>query len=499
MNRYRLIIVLLISVSLLLLLEMSRTLVGGVRRPAQPISVPSLSTATPGAATPPAPAGVSVAVRSVATLHQSVYSAAVPLPGPGDQAGMTPDLLLFTQNLVEDTTRLVYLAGADRTVRWESPPLGMFSMRPQVIPGHALIYLLDETRLLALDRASGRIVWEAALADTLPPDCSDCLQLADDYLIALTRDGTLQSIAAANGLDAWTHQLTGTPRQLRVIGDRIATLRYQPTDPDGSVLELFNAADGTLVQRSGPACAGLEARAADAADLPFATLLVAADNRALYLLADGVGEGFNRCVQQVDATTGASVWSSLLEDPLPAAFQERQTLLADAALYVSVPGGLTALNLQDGHPRRLIQGQEYGIRPLAARDGHLLIEAVALDDRQSVELWGLDVALGERRWRYPLQATRRREVALGPGDWTGHPVPGGFALAQQLPDRLQLETLTLADGTRSGVMHFAPRDGVALCRGIAWEADMAWLTFQRLYAVDLSGDRVVYTWPETDE
>jgi hypothetical protein len=111
----------------------------------------------------------------------------------------------------------------------------------------------------------------------------------------------------------------------------------------------------------------------------------------------------------------------------------------------------------------------------------------------------LDAALGERRWRYPLQATQWRQAALGPGDWTGHLVPDGFALAQQLPNQLQLETLNLADGTRSGVMHFAPRDGVALCQGIAWEADMAWLTFQRLYAVDLGEDQVVYTWPETDE
>jgi outer membrane protein assembly factor BamB len=499
MNRSRLIIVLLISVSLLLLLEVSRTLVDGVRRPAQVVTVPPLSTATPVAAIPPAPGGVSVAVRSVATLHQSVSSAAIPLPGPMDQADVPPDLLLFTQNLVEDTTRLIYLASTDGAVRWESPALKMFGMPPQVIPGPALIYLLDETRLLALDRASGRIVWEAALADTLPPDCPDCLQLADDYLIALTRDGTLQSIAAANGLDAWSHQLTGTPRQLRVIGNQIATLRYQPTDPAGSVLELFNAADGTLVQRSGPACAGLEARSGDAADLPFATLLVAPDNRALYLLADGAGAGFSRCVQRVDATTGAPVWSRLLEDPQPATFPEHQTLLADAALYVSVPGGLTALDLHDGHSRSLIQGQEYGIRPLAARDGHLLIAAVAPADRQSVELWGLDAALGERRWRYPLQATQWRQAALGPGDWTGHLVPDGFALAQQLPNQLQLETLNLADGTRSGVMHFAPRDGVALCQGIAWEADMAWLTFQRLYAVDLGEDQVVYTWPETDE
>lgn len=499
MNRYRLIIVLLISVSLLLLLEMSRTLVGGVRRIAQPTTMLPLMTATPVTAIPPTPGDVSVAVRSVATLHQSVYSAAVPLPGPGDQAGVTPDLLLFTQNLVEDMTRLIYLAGGDGTVRWESPALKMFGMHPQVIPGPALIYLLDETRLLALDRASGRIVWEAALADTLPPDCPDCLQLVDDYLVALTRDGTLQSIVAANGLDAWTQRLTGTPRQLRVIGDRIATLRYQPTDPAGSVLELFDAADGTLVQRSVPACAGLSARSGDAADLPFATLLVAPDNRALYLLADGVGKGFNRCVQRVDATTGTPVWSSLLEDPQPVSFQGRQTLLTDTALYVSVPDGLTALDLQDGRPRRLIRGQEYGIRPLAARDGHLLVAAVALHDRQSVELWGLDVALGERRWRYPLQATRWREAALGAGDWTGHLVPDGFTLAQQLPHQLQLETLNLADGTRSGVMQFAPRDGVALCQGIAWEADMAWLTFQRLYAVDLSENQVVYTWPETDE
>ncbi len=499
MNRYRLIIVLLISVSLLLLLEMSRTLVGGVRRIAQPTTMPPLITATPGAAIPPAPTGVSVAVRSVANLHQSVSSVPVPLAIQVDQAGVTPDLLLFTQNLVEDTTRLVYLAGGDGTVRWESPALEMLSMHPQVIPSYALIYLLDETRLLALDRVSGRIVWEAALADTLPPDCPDCLQLVDDYLVALTRDGTLQRIAAVNGLDAWMQRSAGTPRQLRVIGDRIAILRYQPDDPAGSVLELFDAADGTLVQRSEPACAGLEARSADAADLPFATLLVAPDDRAFYLLADGAGKGFTRCVQRVDATTGAPVWSSLLEDLLPAAFPQRQTLLTDVALYVSVPGGLTALDLQDGRPRRLIRGQEYGIRPLAARDGHLLIEAVALDDRQSVELWGLDAALGERRWRYPLQATRRRDGALGPGDWTGHLVPGGFAVAQQLPDRLQLETLTLADGTRRSVMSFAPRDGVALCRGIAWEADMAWLTFQRLYAVDLRGDRVVYTWPKTDE
>lgn len=424
-----------------------------------------------------------------APTYWQVPGSVVPLP---DSERLTPDLLILAQNLMTSNTNLVYLNGADQTLRWESLPLETTNAQIWIVPTSRLIYLVDETRLLALDRGSGALVWEGALADTILPTCQDCLQVVDDYLLVLTRNGMLQSIEAQTGIEAWTHRLNDTPRQMLVSAGQVAVLDRFHTGGDNRVaLHMFNPADGTLNRRIIPICPDPEEFFAVGFPSMDTPIFFYPDEQAFYILISNIIS----CAQRIDAVTGEVTWNSTRDGLLPVDLNEHNVLLADEALYVGNGEKIIVFARSNGRYHELMNIKDYDLFPLAADAGMVIVKAVSRRGSEPIAIWGLDAMTGTPRWQHAIQAEERLIAGGGAGGWTGQRVSAGFGLVQQVDSELRVETLNLADGADIHQFTIPLTEPSSLWQESAWEGDMAWLTFQRLYAIDLAAGKVRYVWP----
>lgn len=404
---------------------------------------------------------------------------AIPIPA---EYGRPLDALILTYSIDGENYTLVYLDGNSQTVLWQSQPL---SEEPDkaIIPGDSLIYLDDQTQLLALNRSDGTLAWKASLADVL---CRDCLKRFGNRLVALTEGGTLQGFNAQTGALVWSKRLTGTPNRLLTIAGRSAVL--DPTESDIMALHILNAENGDVVQRIAPLCE--HSIFEEDLDL-YSPVIFTPSDGALYLLFGNLAT----CVQRWDTNTGEMTWSTVIDEVMHWHFTS--PLLADSTIYLSEEhdGKITAINTQDGRPTTLTDEPDYDLTPLARHDSILIVRAIRTRGSEREELWGLDAASGELRWQYLLQAQDWFYDVAG-GQWDCQLTSRGLVVLQVLsdPDQLIFDTLNPHSGVSAGQTSTKLHDDY--WPHIAWTDDVAWLTiWGKLYTVDLDTGTPIYTWP----
>lgn len=430
-------------------------------------------TAEPSPDTAPSPDGV----------RRSLQGAVIPLL---DSDSALPDLLVFNQNLTTRAHTLLYLNSTDRTIRWESAPLSEGRSQPRLVPGRSMIYLAAQAELLALDRREGYLVWRASLSNNLPAGCRDCLRVVGDNVVVLTQDGVLQSFDPQSGEQVWRQRLLDTPRQLLVIGEQVAVMDRLGAGRPEAVLHVFDPADGTLVRRIEPVCPDPQGFFSDSypgIDTPVFHL---PERQALYLMFGTA----NSCAQLVSEVNGEVIWRTNVDD-LPPTWHNNTPLITDAAVHIGVDNRIVAFAMDDGNLRRLTDEPDYDFLPLALRDGTLVVEATRTRGARRTELWGIDAESGEPRWRYVLE----NERGTGADNWAWHLTPNGVTVMQKSPRAVSIETLDIREGTRVDQATIRLEDRITIWRGITIIDDIAYLTLQRLYAIDLTTGEVVYTWP----
>lgn len=403
---------------------------------------------------------------------------AVPIPVENDDSLYA---LILTSKRGEKNYTLVYLDSSSQTVLWQSQSLSEEYYKT-IIPGNSLIYLGDQSRLLAFSRDDGTLVWQASLADVL---CQDCLNVFGDHLVALTEGGVLQGFDAQTGALVWSKRLTGTPDRLLDIAGQPAVL--DPIEDDIMALHILNANDGDVVQQFAPLCQ--HSIFEEDLDL-YSPVIFTPGDGALYLFFGNLAT----CVQRWDINTGEMTWATVIDETVH--WHSADPLLASGAIYLGQEHGkIMAINAQDGRPNTLTGEPDYDLTPLARQDDTLIVRATRTRGSERDELWGLDAESGERRWQYLLQGEDWvHDTARG--QWDCQLTSRGLVLLQVLsdPDQLIVETLDPLNGVSAGQVSTKVHDDY--WGDVAWTDDVAWLRIRgKLYTVDLATGTLICTWP----
>ncbi len=483
MNRSRLVFLGVTVTSLLLLLVISLIVMG------LQITTPTTRSLTITATATSAPALADSPATTRPIVQRNIHRV---IPVPPD-TGTAPHLLMLNQNLRSRASTLLYLDSDQQQIRWETPRLNQIGPQTPVVIGATQVYLVDQARLLAFDRQDGTQLWEATLPATVSPLCYECVRVVGDYVLVLTQNGIVQSRAVADGRRVWQVRLDGNPHQLLVIDDQIGVLnRVDPNRP-WAVLEFFAVADGTRVRRIEAVCPDPAGVLADVYPALTTPVFFAEEEQAFYLLFGTT----NSCVQRIDSRSGALIWRTSPTRRLPPGWTSSTPLLAEGNLYIGVGDTILAVDRADGHMRELTSEPDYNLTPVAARDDVLVVAVRRARGTPQPALWGLDAATGTQRWQYDLPSARRSERGTGTRDWASHLTADGLVVIQRFPRQLQIETLRLTDGTGISQTTTPLHDQVTVWRDVVWGDTLAWLTFQHLYAIDLTTGTVAYIWPET--
>ncbi|MBI1879102.1 MAG: PQQ-binding-like beta-propeller repeat protein [Chloroflexi bacterium] len=140
------------------------------------------------------------------------------LPGSNDGS---PDFLTFTYQTSASTYALTYVDAVSSTIRWQGPPLKEW-YSTKILSSPETLYFTDETKLYALSRETGQVVWQTSMADKLAPSCTDCFELMNDRLVALVQGGTVQGFDSQSGQLLWNKRLNFEPTsRLLPAGDQL--------------------------------------------------------------------------------------------------------------------------------------------------------------------------------------------------------------------------------------------------------------------------------------
>lgn len=432
------------------------------------------------------------------TITVSALTDVILLPSGSDTG---PDFLTYVYKSDAETYALTYVNSISSTIRWESPPLKEW-YAARVLQSPEALYTSDETKLMALNRADGKVLWQTSLADKLSPSCSNCFELLANRVVALVQGGTVQGFNAETGQLVWSKRLNFEPTgRLLSAGDQLLILD-RTTDSVNNLITIVDPASGdTIAELTLPACDG---RLFDLSH----PLLYNEKQSELYMISGNIiGPA---CVQVVDIAGQQIAQEIVFEGvALPSDFsdfvsEQSRAILTEDALYFSGhqqqvsgdgPGLIVKVNLADKSWQTLPVSPGYELVPLAVTDNYLVVRAIRSRGTERSELWGLDLASGEARWQYVLQTSRWfKENGSGAG-WDWHLTPAGLAVLQisSDPDQLLVEVLNPQTGVSAGQKTIPLEDDYLT--DIAWTDDAAWLALRKIRKVDLQTGTVSYTWP----
>lgn len=411
-----------------------------------------------------------------------------------------PDFLTFTYQTSASTYALTYVNAVSSTIRWQGSPIKeWYSTR--IILSPEIIYVTDETKLLALSREDGQVVWQTSMADKLAPSCSDCLALVDNRLVALVQGGTVQGFDAQSGQLLWDKRLNFEPTGRFVVAGSQLLIFDRTQDNRSNLMFVVNPLNGDSSDEIVlPECAG------EFIDLHH-PIIYDAERDQFYFISGGVIRP--PCVQIWDVPTRQMVREVSLEGlALPPDFNEfvseqSKAILSGGLLYFSATqkadsdgaGVLVELNPADGQWRVITTEPDYKLIPLTKTADLLIVRAIRTRGTERSELWGVDLASGEPRWQHVLQVSRWYKEAGSGAAWDWHLTSEGVSVLQIMsdPDQLTVETLNLQTGVSAGQKTIPVDD--SFFSDIAWTNDAVWVSLRQIKGVDLNTGTVRYTWP----
>jgi outer membrane protein assembly factor BamB len=339
------------------------------------------------------------------------------------------------------------------------------------------------------------------MADKLTSGCLDCFQRFDNRLVVLTTGGTVQGIEAQTGQLIWSLRLNfEVANRLTAAGDRLIVYDRSEDNRDELML-VVNPVNGDVVSRTVISeCAG---RGFDQYHPNFYN----PQQDELYLIfGDIIGPV---CVQAWNVAGQQIVREIILEGTsLPSDFREYEheqlrAIFAGEKLYLSAQqkagnveeGTVISIDVATGQWQILAHTPDYELIPLGMADDLLIVRAIRSRGTSRSELWGLDLASGEPRWQYVLQAQRWFKETGSEPAWDWRLSPHGLVVLQLFsdPDQLVVEKLNPQTGVSSGQNTIPLGDD--FLTGIVWTDEAAWLALRKIYAVDLATSSLSYTWP----
>lgn len=414
-----------------------------------------------------------------------------------------PDAIVTTYDYAKDTRFLSYFDGTTRSLRWQTDPLGDDSYRVAMAENDDRIFVALKTGVMAMDRLTGEMAWQASISDEVPYSCaSDCIVVVGQRVVVLASDGGLYGLDAPSGRTVWSSRLNSSPDRLYAIGNRVAVFDNRDGD---AVLVMVDPVDGAEVQTLRPQCTDPESGFTGDPVLN-APILVPPDQKSLVILFGF----FSSCVQRWDVATGSMLWNASMGDISFSSGFGPRSMLASESIYVASDQQLLDVDLADGKWRSLIADPDYEFVPLAETDGILITRAKRTRGTTRFELWGVDTETGRRVWQHPFAGSEpldepdRMAGLIDEGDsaWTAHLTPAGLAVVQAMaqPHQLTVEMLNPRTGASGGTVAI-PLSGIngdlyGVPEVLGWNRDQLWLILDgRMYVVNLNSSNLEFTWP----
>ncbi|NTU79214.1 MAG: PQQ-binding-like beta-propeller repeat protein [Chloroflexales bacterium] len=417
-----------------------------------------------------------------------VWDAPIPL----DTDTQEPDLLVISRNydLEPSSDSIVYFSPDMHAVRWESQPLGDNGSSWVVAYGDEVVLVADGERLVALSRDTGGPAWEAPLTDSIADSiCEDCLQVFGDVVVALPQDGRLQAINAATGAPLWTVRLREATRQIVAVGGKVGVPDSESAESNNGALFLFNPQDGSPAGVIKPACKDTDDPYESSISYYGRTGHDPAGRTLVWLVSSSPV-----CLVAYDVRSGA-ISRTMLEDFGSSDLSPMHSLWAGDTLYLSDDEQIIAVGPQES--RRVLVSEDYDLRPLAASEGVLLVQAERTRGSSRLELWVVDPRTGEHRWERVLEADDPLDYRGDTGDFTAMLTGDTLTLVEKHddPEEVVYEQIALADGSSRVRAVVQVDDAGDYIRGALWGRGHVFLPIDELYAVELTSGQTAYRWP----
>lgn len=369
----------------------------------------------------------------------------------------------------------------------------------QFVADQVRLYLSYANTVRAFNRAEGVELWQATLPDEIQHNiCPGCFQLIGDALVTLSADGTLAAWDAATGTSRWQVRLNETPRQIVNFGGNPGVL----DTIDGSTrFYVFNITNGTRLNELYPTCPN-EPFPDDPQEVGIYDEMLPVPNR------DGViffGGFFDPgCAQLWIPGQDTPVWLTTFPADVSRNNSLGSMLLTDDSLYLASNGDAVAISLADGSMRTLYETEDYNFRPIAARDGVLVLAAERTRGTRIWEIWGIDAQLGNVKWTFVPEAAYPADTLSDPldtdGTWIAGLTANGLTVAQLYDEapRVIFQTIPLQSGTASAPLTYnmSGDSGGYWTSILGWRNNEFWvLGDTTLHVIDSSTAQTTHRWP----
>jgi outer membrane protein assembly factor BamB/ribosomal protein L7/L12 len=412
---------------------------------------------------------------------------------PSEGPGTAPEFAALLYNPDKDSRFFGLIDGTTGKLRWQTADVSSDAYASQIVAAAGLVYIANDTDLLAHRIDDGSLVWQAQMPDKLNYGDSTMLVTAG-RVITNNADQTLQAYDAETGQLVWSKRLAGYDRTLRLMGDSLVVIDY--TDSDNNYgLVFVDPSTGRQQRVITPTCThedySFDALGTDSG------LVYDQVGHVLYLVSDAS----YACIMRIDLASGQPAWQVTGDSSYSFASDGFQSLMTETTLYFGNGNDLLAVDKSAGTMKALLTDPDHEFLPLAMAGDNLIVRARRTRGTERFELWGVNAATGERAWQLDMQAAE----PIDPPDamsglvddtdsgWTWKLVPAGLVVMkfQGKPNQLVLETFNPADGTSLGQQTIALKmisgDFYGIPSVIGWRENIFYFGLEsNIYGLDLS-------------
>jgi outer membrane protein assembly factor BamB len=426
------------------------------------------------------------------------------IPYPVDRTE-GPDFIALAYDIPAENSQFIRLDPVKGRVVWRGKKVEDSSKVRSIAAGDGKFFAVEGTELQAFNAGTGAALWQAKLSDELDY-CDECLSVAGNRVIVLTRDYVIQAFDAETGNSAWTRRMFGYTR-----GFTIADGGLWVIDSVEDVFSLFalSLADGSEQQKITPECIGKNSSWAENLDSISGFFFdpdpsMPSPDRSLYLFY-GYRPG---CIERREASSDALLWQ-VADDEGYSPSSEYTMLFTPEMLYFAYDDMLWSVTKDGGAARKLSEGGDYELVPLAYEQNVLILRTKRTRGTAQFGLRGFDPVAGSILWDHPIENSEPvdpPDAAFGYVDedtsiWAWRFFGDRVQLYdfKSNPSQILFDSLDPKDGSSAGTQALAldiSQDSYFGPKILAWENSVIWLVADtKLMAIDLSARKVLYHFP----
>ncbi|MBP8000399.1 MAG: PQQ-binding-like beta-propeller repeat protein [Chloroflexi bacterium] len=401
---------------------------------------------------------------------------------------------------------LTYLDNTSESVRWESEPYDEYPSLLDVMANDQFVYVAQENKLQAFNRADGTVTWQATMSDSLSSPCDQCWQLFPTTLVVLTNDGRLQAFSTTTGELVWETVLEATPRGLYMVGDKVAVLDEVEAV---TFVRVFAAATGLPAPDLHPRGHN-EPFGEDDPQWPsiYDPVYQSAPGSPLYFFMGFFEPG---TAQKWDGATGELLWevTGPIDEIHPGS--DEPPVFANGRIYMGNGHNLSVIDEATTSFQLLTTSADYELRPLTVQNDILLVLAERTRGTRRYELWAMNATSGALLWQHIptaddfLEQGEYSSVSSNEGSWfllwpeqsTTETTVLIFRLRSE-PDEVILDQLNIADGTILSTSTTTLNEiaGSTIFTDLGEYRGIHWMLIERqIYSIDLANMTVTKMWP----